>query len=102
MTRNILGRSRTTNANGELETWVEWIQRVTEEAREKMEQFKIPSWSAEVRLRILRWRDRVSNMSHERWTRKVYDWEPSGFRLRGRPLARWADQFQSQLSPVGM
>ena len=100
MMRSILGWGRITNSHGELETWVEWVQRVTDEARVKMERFKIPSWTDEVQVRLRRWHEKLCNMSQERWARKTFDWDPSGYRLRGRPLARWADQ--PQLSPLGV
>ena len=100
MMRSILGKGRATNTHGVMETWVEWVQRVTHEARVKMEHFKIPNWTDEVQVRLCRWHEKLGSMSQERWARKVFAWDPSGYRLRGRPLARWADQ--PQLSPMGM
>ena len=97
MVRAILGRRRIVQPGGDIESWVEWVQRVTDEARRMMEQFNIPGWIDERRSRLQRWNERLGNMSLERWARRAQNWIPDGHRSRGRPPARWADQLT--LSP---
>ena len=93
----MLGRRRIVSPEGDIETWVEWVQRVTNEARQVMEQFNIPGWIEERRSRLQRWSERLGQMDAERWAQRVQDWIPEGQRARGRPPARWADQLT--LSP---
>ena len=85
-----LGRIST--ASGEVETWVEWVKRATPVARNMLQKFKIPSWSEEVTSRYTKWRNKLATMSIQRWARRALDWEPDGYRARGKPLVRWADQ----------
>ena len=92
MLRAILGRPRLVKTAGDLETWVEWVQRTTHEARTVMTRLNIPMWTDEQHSRLQRWHDRVGQMSRERWARRVLDWLPDGFRPKGRPRARSADQ----------
>lgn len=87
MLRAIMGRRRL-----ESETWVEWIQRATHQARQAMEQHHIPDWVGEQRQRRTQWAERVSRTTDERWTQKVLQWHPEGRRSRGHPRARWTDQ----------
>jgi len=39
----------------------------------------------------LKWLGHVLRMKEERITRRVYQWQPSGKRSRGRPSKRWMD-----------
>ena len=71
MLRTILGRRRILKLDGDQETWVEWVQRVTAEARQEMEANSIPSWIEEQRCRLQSWRGRLSRMNCERWARRV-------------------------------
>ena len=91
MLRSILGRKRVIKINGDVETWVEWVQRVTAEVRGIMSDLRIPDWVDEQRSRRAGWCKRLEGMSHDRWARRVLMWEPIGYRRRGRPLVRWAD-----------
>jgi hypothetical protein len=97
MIKSILGRRRLVKQHdGEegqsIETWVEWVQRVTGEARDAMKLYNIPDWVDEQRNRLHRWGDRLKEMSSERWARRAFDWVPDGRRSRGHPRTRWSDQ----------
>ena len=103
MMRAILGRQRITQPHGDLETWVEWVQRVTAEVRQAMEANKIPHWVDAQRCKLDSWHERLGRMSCERWARKTLEWLPEGHRSRGRPCGRWSDQFLNPLlRPLGM
>ena len=103
MLRAVLGRGRIKKQpDEEVETWVEWIQRVTHEARLAMKEHKVPDWIEEQRKRLQAWRQKLDSMSKDRWATKVLNWSPEGYRSRGRPLARWSDQAATAtLSPQG-
>ncbi len=90
-----MGSRRHIASNGEVETWVDWVQRATHEVRQHMVTHSIPSWVGSQQLAVQRWHQKVLDMADDRWARKVLEWEPEGFRLRGHPLARWEDQFAS-------
>jgi hypothetical protein len=92
MVRSILGRTRRLYPSGNLETWVDWMQRVTAEARMLLHEHGIPLWVSEWENRLTKWARNVASMQPERWARRVLDWHPSGRRSRGRPVARWQDQ----------
>ena len=85
-----------------VETWVEWVQRVTREARDQMTEHRIPDWVEEQRNRQLRWKERLDHMERHRWARMVLHWIPEGRRSRGRPCTRWSDKLEeiTQLSPT--
>jgi hypothetical protein len=59
---------------GELETWVEWVKRVTNEAREQMTEHRIPDWIEEQRSRVRRWANRFEEMNNRRWAKQVLEW----------------------------
>jgi hypothetical protein len=76
----------------EIETWVEWVIRVTREARETMKVNDIRDWVDEQRDRRQRWANQLAKLEDGQWTKKVMDWQPEGWRARGRPKTRWTDQ----------
>jgi hypothetical protein len=95
MLRCILGRRRLVDSGtGEVETWVEWVQRVTREARQAMAENAVPDWVEEQRRRVSKWSNQLENMDQERWAKKVLNWQPDGRRSRGHPCTRWEDKFQ--------
>ena len=83
MLRAILGRKRLVNADRDTETWVEWVKRVTAEARQIMHTHSIPDWVEEQRSKVHRWNESVNNLDSERWTQRVLNWRPEGCRSRG-------------------
>ena len=90
----MLGRKRIKKQPcGEDESWVEWVQRVTAEVVQLMNAHGIPDWAVEQRSRVQKWGERLQNLDIERWTRRVFLWQPEGHRSRGHPRARWADRF---------
>ena len=97
MLRAMLGRQRIYTSDGEIETWVEWIQRVTDEARRVADENKIPDWRNVYTTRLRSLQARLQQMESYRWAKRVLEWMPTGFRSRGHPLTRWSEQ----LSPSG-
>ena len=98
MLRSILGLRRIQMPNGDIETWVDWVQRATNNVCHLMDVHCIPSWTDEQISRTSRWRERLEHMTYERWAKQVFEWMPDGCRRRGHPIARWAD---AELSPSG-
>lgn len=99
MLRTILNRKRLIIipagcAEGVEESWVEWVQRVTAEAREAMQSHGIPEWVDLQRSMLRQWGERVQHMDKYRWARRVFDWDAAGLRSRGHPRARWTDTFR--------
>lgn len=74
-----------------VETWVEWVQRVTREVRQTMVAHGLADWVEEQRRRVRKWSEQLERMTERRWNRKVLDWRPEGRRSRGHPCARWTD-----------
>jgi len=103
MLRKILGRKRiTTEPGGDIETWVEWVQRVTTEVRQVMRTHGVSDWVEERCLRMKRWSCKVKDMNSDLWAKRVLYWSPAGCRSRGHPRTRWADQLKAlSLSPEG-
>ena len=54
MIRAMLGRGRKYKPDGDVETWVDWVQRVTTEARQLMKNHDVPIWTEERRSRLRR------------------------------------------------
>ena len=85
------------------EDWIEYIQRSTKEAEERMQKHKILCW-IEIHRR-LKWRmaRRIVSLPEKRWTRRVFDWHPGldnsiGTRRQvGRPKRRREDDFNEFL-----
>ena len=92
MLRAMLGRKRLKKPCGGIETWVEWIQRVTDEVVKIMQAHNIPDWTVEQRSRQQKWGERLEDLAPERWAKRVFRWQPEGCRSRGHPRTRWADQ----------
>ena len=75
-----------------LESWTEWIQRVTTLAVDAARKAGVVDWVEEQRRRKGRWAGDVSRRDDGRWSRRLLDWEPLGGRRSwGRPLIRWED-----------
>ena len=63
----------------------EWIRGVT----------KFADIVEAARRRKWRWAKKVANMSSDRWTRRLIEWQPRiGYRGRGRPPMRWRDELK--------
>ena len=78
-----------------LESWVEWIKRVTREAELERDKYGIKSWEAQFRLRKLRWAGHVARLPNERWAKVLLVWQLADGthrRVRGHPRKRWSDE----------
>ena len=109
MLRMILGAKRRTIVNPEsnntveLETWVDWIKRVTHAVEDELSRMKIKNWVQQIRSRRWNYFGRVLTHDPSRWTRIAYTWDPSLHldgpcfrsiqcsRIQARPRTRWVD-----------
>ena len=101
MARAMLGKKRRTVAQADseaqtVESWVDWVRRVTPEAREAMRTHCVPDWVELQRDKLQRWDGRLQQMECHRWTRRVLDWQPEGRRSRGHPRMRWSDRLREE------
>ena len=88
-----MGRSRHRAQDGQdVESWVDWLKRVTNEAKEIMKAHRVPDWLKLVQQRQEKWKNRLESSETENWAKQVYEWLPIGFRRKGRPLKRWEDK----------
>eukprot|EP00973_Karenia_brevis_P029728 4102113-Karenia_brevis.AAC.1 len=51
----------------------------------------LSDWVTEQRRRKFMWAGRVCRMTDGRWTRKDFEWQPTGVKSGGRPVMRWVD-----------
>ena len=73
----------------ELEPFVEWIQRVTHNAEERMKLLNIRSWVEEARLKKWKWaRNLYLQKSPEQWPVRALHWNPQIHYDRPKPTAR--------------
>ena len=91
MLRAICGYRRRKDPSGELEAWVDWVKRSTDEVKKNMIAAKMNTWPEEVFTRRKKWASRLEEMTSDRWAKRVSQWNPIGFRRRGRPEKRWED-----------
>eukprot|EP00959_Pyramimonas_sp_CCMP1952_P277324 5797871-Pyramimonas_sp.AAC.1 len=59
MARAMLGRGRKYKPDGDVETWMDWVRRVTMEARQVMKHHDVPIRTEERRSRLQRWSERL-------------------------------------------
>jgi hypothetical protein len=78
-----------------VESFVEWIRRVTAEAESIVKKLNLADWVLEQRRRKFRWAGHVARRDDGRWSTTILDWTPQGCRNRGRPKARWEDDLTS-------
>ena len=84
-----------------LESWVDWIQRVTEEALAAMTRAGVPDWIEEQQRRKWRWAGHVCRRDDGRWTKQVLEWTPGGgHRRQGHPFSRWSDDINGFISTL--
>ena len=93
MLRSILQSPRQASAadgSGEVqvETWLEWVMRVTPESERLFAMAGGQGWVEEQRRRKWHWAGHVARRTDGRWARLLLDWRPPGHRRRGRPDTR--------------
>ena len=78
-----------------LESWVEWVQRVTREATAAMSKAGVPDWSEEQQRRKWRWCGHTCRRLDSRWSTALLKHMPiRGHRCRGHPFSRWSDDLE--------
>ena len=81
--------------NDELEPWHEWMQRVTQNASEKMNRAKVEDWGVAVRRPIGQLAGHISRRHDGRWSTQMLSWQPVGHGMGvGQPAKRWQDDIQ--------
>ena len=94
------------SASVQLEPWIDWIKRVTQQLEAHMNNLQIDSWIVTWRRKVWRYAARVAAMSPDKWASKVLTWraeEDARARGRrpGRPQLRWSDEINSFLRDRG-
>ena len=99
------GRRRTTDGENGLETWVQWMKRVTHEAEDALKKLEIDDWVTKVRRTRWNWARKVAEMDSERWASQIAQWKPQwslkAARKRGRPKLRWSTDISAFLENHG-
>ena len=94
-------RSESTSQQEEVESWADWIKRVTRQIGEQPHRLNIQSWVFRARAAKWNWAQRVASHGTDRWAHKVLSWDPMYFcdgphsqahRPPGRPKLRWVDE----------
>ncbi len=100
--------------SGELESWIEWLQRVTEDVETHCEWLNLESWLALQRRRKWRWAGHVARLcvhDGDRWAAQVLTGRPKGGprqqeyglgRVQGRPQIWWDDVLQRFFKKQGV
>ena len=86
----------------EVESYLDWIQRATGEAEQKLKDLNIEDWPSKQRRMKWRWAGQLANMDPSRWARNAAEWDPrwttQAARCRGHPKTRWTNDIQSFLA----
>ena len=90
MLRKMLGAKREND-----ETWVDYVQRSTHLAEDKMNKMGYENWVGQCRRKKWKLAGRISQTTDGRWSKRLICWRPF-FRCHpcrdvGRPCARWGD-----------
>lgn len=85
----------------QLESWIEWIRRVTNQSESLFQKNGGTDWVDEQRRRQWRWAGHIARRTDGRWGRVLLDWMPLGRRGRGRPEARWIGTIASYFRREG-
>jgi hypothetical protein len=81
----------------ELEPWVAWVVRATHRAEAQMHAMGFSSWVVSQRRRKEKLFKRTID-DGQKWSAKIYRWQPEGHRRVGRPVLRWSDSLAAQPS----
>ena len=92
------------DSRDDLEPWVEWIKRVTNNVEENLKRLKIRTWVEQARKRKWKFAFEIfSGKGERKWTHTALEWNPQVHRDASRPLARrkparpnlrWIDELQ--------
>ena len=74
-----------------LEPWPDFIQRVTHQIEDLLEDTCLEDWVVLHRRRKWNFLHRTATAADERWSKRMLAWQPHGIRLVGRPCTRWSD-----------
>jgi len=77
------------------------VQRASAGTRQPISVHSIPNWSDTQDLAAERWHQRVKGMTEDRWASRVCEWQPLGFRQRGRPSTQQQPRASSPAAPSG-
>ena len=85
-----------------LEPWGEWLQRVTRQAEHQLERINMETWTQAARRQKWRVVNTITNMNHDRWTKRAAFWDPTtthtkAKRAEGHPRKRWIDDITEHL-----
>ena len=87
----------------ELEPWVDWIQRSTHEAEERMKKAGLEDWTVMQKRRKWRWAQKLATNTATTWTTIALESDPTQNtqqhtkRQTGRPRLRWTDDINQYL-----
>ena len=75
-----------------LEPFVDWLRRATHISEDLAQKQHVQDWVAGQRARKWRLAGHTARRTDGRWSTKLLFWTPAGYRNRGRPVTRWADE----------
>ena len=84
------------------EDWIEYMERSTATAIDRMKADKIPCWIGRMKWRLAM---RIATLPDERWTKKAAKWKPGlstkyqTNRPVVRPKKRWEDEIDESFKP---
>jgi hypothetical protein len=82
------------------ETYVEWIKRATGISEMHLKAAGVEDWVSGQRRRKYRLAGHIARRTDGRWSSRLLDWEPAGYRRVGRPRRRWEDCFTEYFQVV--
>ena len=95
---NSTSSSTASSSEDALESWVDWIKRVTAEVEHECARCGIDDWVDQQRKMKLRWAGHLARRLDERWAKVLLNWSPdsqlSRRRMQGHPKKRWADDVE--------
>eukprot|EP00973_Karenia_brevis_P008307 1125146-Karenia_brevis.AAC.1 len=87
-----------TSEEGELESWVCWLQRTTRHVEDQLQRANLDDWITTVRKRRQKLEIQMAaemEMGILKWSHVLQAWKPGeaamSYRRQGRPCLRWED-----------
>eukprot|EP00973_Karenia_brevis_P019315 2647724-Karenia_brevis.AAC.1 len=85
-------QSNDTDEEQILEPWQDWIQRVTHVAEDMLKKCNLDDWVTAQKRKKFRWAGHLARRADKRWSTTLLRFQPlHGYRDRGHPVKRWAD-----------